>query len=65
MTAIQAATINVARTFHKDKDYAASSPEGRGSLDRRGRPLKDIWATQNVKLVVLNGKSWSMSSPAM
>ncbi|MGB7948323.1 MAG: amidohydrolase family protein [Candidatus Binatia bacterium] len=57
MTAIQAATLNVARTFKKDKDY--------GSVERgkvadlsivEGDPLQDIWMTQNVKLVVLDGK---------
>jgi Amidohydrolase family len=57
MTAIQAATLNVARTFKKDKDY--------GSIERgkvadlsivEGDPLQDIWMTQNVKLVVMDGK---------
>jgi len=57
MTAIQAATLNVARTFKKDKDY--------GSVERgkvadlsivEGDPLQDIWMTQNVKMVVLDGK---------
>jgi hypothetical protein len=57
MTAIQAATLNVARTFNKDKDY--------GSVERgkvadlsiiEGNPLEDIWTTQNVKLVIMDGK---------
>jgi hypothetical protein len=57
MTAIQAATLNVAKAFKKDKDY--------GSVERgkvadlsivEGDPLQDIWATQNVKMVVLDGK---------
>src|SRR6266545_4384673 len=57
MTAIQAATLNVARTFKKDKDY--------GSIERskvadlaivEGDPLQDIWMTQNVKMVVMDGK---------
>ena len=57
MKAIQAATLNVARTFRKDKDY--------GSVERgkvadlaivEGNPLKDIWMTQNVKMVIMDGK---------
>jgi imidazolonepropionase-like amidohydrolase len=57
MTVIQAATLNVARTFMKDKDY--------GSVERgkvadlsivEGNPLEDIWMTQNVKMVVMDGK---------
>ena len=57
MTAIQAATINVARTFKKDKDYGSVEPGKVADLSIvEGDPLKDIWATQNVKLVVMNGK---------
>jgi imidazolonepropionase-like amidohydrolase len=57
MTAIQAATLNVARTFKKEKDY--------GSVERgkvadlsivEGDPLHDIWMTQNVKMVIMDGK---------
>jgi len=57
MTAIQAATLNVAKTFGKDKDY--------GSVERgkvadlsiiEGDPLQDIWMTQNVKMVIMDGK---------
>jgi Amidohydrolase family len=57
MTAIQAATLNVAKTFRKDKDY--------GSVERgkvadlsiiEGDPLQDIWTTQNVKMVIMDGK---------
>jgi Amidohydrolase family len=57
MKAIQAATLNVAKTFKKDKDY--------GSVERgkvadlsivEGDPLQDIWTTQNVKMVVMDGK---------
>lgn len=57
MTAIQAATLNVAKTFRKDKEY--------GSVERGkvadlsiidGDPLKDIWMTQNVKMVIMDGK---------
>jgi imidazolonepropionase-like amidohydrolase len=57
MTAIQAATINVARTFKKDKDYGSVEPGKVADLSIvEGDPLKDIWMTQNVKLVVMNGK---------
>jgi len=57
MKAIQAATLNVAMTFRKDKDY--------GSVERGkvadlsivdGDPLQDIWMTQNVKMVIMDGK---------
>ena len=57
MTAIQAATLNSAKTFKIDKDY--------GSIERgkvadlfvvEGDPLKDIWMTQNVKTVIMDGK---------
>jgi Amidohydrolase family/IPT/TIG domain len=57
ITAIQAATLNVAKTFKIDKDY--------GSIERGkvadlfvvdGDPLKDIWMTQNVKLLIMDGK---------
>jgi len=57
MQAIQAATINVARTFRKDKDYGSVEPGKVADLSIvEGDPLKDIWMTQNVKLVVMNGK---------
>jgi hypothetical protein len=57
MKAIQAATINVARTFKKDEDYGSVEPGKVADLSIvEGDPLKDIWATQNVKLVVMNGK---------
>jgi hypothetical protein len=57
MTAIQAATLNSAKAFKLDKDY--------GSIERgkvadlflvEGDPLKDIWMTQNVKTVIMDGK---------
>ena len=57
MTAIQAATLNVAKTFHKDKDYGSVEPGKVADLSIiEGDPLKDIWMTQNVKMVVMNGK---------
>jgi imidazolonepropionase-like amidohydrolase len=58
MTAIQAATLNVARTFHKDKDYGSVEPGKVADLSIvEGNPLQDIWMTTNVKLVVMNGKT--------
>ena len=57
MMAIQAATLNVAKTFHKDKDYGSVEPGKVADLSIiEGDPLQDIWMTQNVKMVVLNGK---------
>ncbi len=57
MTAIQAATLNVARTFKKDKDYGSVEPGKVADLSIiDGDPLQDIWMTQNVKMVVMDGK---------
>jgi len=57
MTAIEAATLNVARTFHKDKDYGSVEPGKVADLSIvEGNPLQDMWATTNVKTVVMNGK---------
>jgi len=57
MTAIMAATLNVAKTFKKDKDYGSVEPGKVADLAIiEGDPLKDIWATQNVKMVVMDGK---------
>jgi imidazolonepropionase-like amidohydrolase len=57
MTAIQAATINVAKTFKKDKDYGSVEPGKIADLSIiEGDPLKDIWMTQNVKMVVIDGR---------
>jgi hypothetical protein len=56
MTAIQAATLNVARTFRKDKDYGSVEPGKVADLAIvEGDPLQDIWMTQNVKMVVMGG----------
>jgi Amidohydrolase family len=56
MTAIQAATLNVARTFKKDKDYGSIEPGKVADLSIvEGDPLQDIWTTQNVKMVVMDG----------
>jgi len=57
MTALQAATLNVARTFGKDKDYGSVEPGKVADLSIvEGDPLHDIWMTQNVKMVVMDGK---------
>jgi hypothetical protein len=57
MTAIQAATLNVAKTFKKDKDFGSVEPGKVADLCIiEGDPLKDIWMTQNVKMVIMNGE---------
>jgi imidazolonepropionase-like amidohydrolase len=57
MVAIEAATLNVAKTFRKDKDYGSVEPGKVADLSIiEGNPLQDIWMTQNVKMVVMNGK---------
>lgn len=57
MTVIQAATLNVAKTFKKDKDYGSVEAGKVADLSIiEGDPLKDMWATQNVKMVVKEGK---------
>ena len=57
MQAIQAGTINVARAFRKDKDFGTVEPGKVADIIAvEGDPLKDIWAVQNVKVVVLNGE---------
>jgi hypothetical protein len=57
MKAIQAATLNVARTFKKDRDYGSVEPGKFADLSIvEGNPLEDIWTTQNVKMVIMDGK---------
>ena len=57
MTAIQAATLNAAKVFRKDKDYGSVEPGKVADLAIvDGNPLEDIWATQNVVGVVMDGK---------
>ncbi len=57
MTVIQAATLNVAKTFRKDRDYGSVEPGKVADLSIvEGNPLQDMWATTNVKMVVMNGK---------
>lgn len=57
MKAIQAATLNVAKTFKKDGDYGSVEPGKVADLSIvDGDPLRDIWMTQNVKMVIMDGK---------
>jgi len=57
MQAIQSATINVAKLFGKDKDFGTVQPGKTADIIAvDGDPLKDIWSTQNVKMVLLSGK---------
>jgi imidazolonepropionase-like amidohydrolase len=57
MMAIQSATLNVAKTFKKDKDYGSVEPGKVADLSIiEGDPLKDIWMTQNVRMVIMDGK---------
>jgi imidazolonepropionase-like amidohydrolase len=57
LTAIQAATLNVARTFRKDKDYGSVARGKVADLSIvDGDPLQDIWMTQNIKMVIMDGK---------
>jgi len=57
MQAIQSATINVAKAFHKDKDFGTiEAGKVADVIAVDGDPLKDSWTTQNVRLVVLSGK---------
>jgi hypothetical protein len=57
MQAIQAATINVAKAFRKDKDFGTVEVGKVADIIAvDGDPLNDVWVVQNVKLVVLNGK---------
>ncbi len=57
MKAIQAATLNVAKAFKKEKDYGSVEPGKVADLSIiEGDPLQDIWMTQNIKMVVMGGK---------
>jgi hypothetical protein len=57
MAAIQAATLNVAKAFGKDQDYGSVEAGKVADLSIiEGDPLDDIWMTQNVKMVVMDGK---------
>ena len=57
MQAIQSATINVAKTFWKDKDFGTVEPGKIADIIFvQGNPMKDIWVTQNVKSALMAGK---------
>jgi hypothetical protein len=57
MAAIQAATLNVAKAFKLDDDLGSVETGKIADLFLvEGDPLADIWMTQNVKLVVMDGK---------
>ncbi|MBO0766883.1 MAG: amidohydrolase family protein, partial [Hyphomicrobiaceae bacterium] len=57
MTAIMAATLNPAKTFRIDRDYGSIELGKVADLFAvGGDPLQDIWATQNVKTVVMGGR---------
>ena len=56
MQAIQAATLNVARTFKIDSDYGSIEPGKVADLFVvDGDPLQDIWATQKISTVIMDG----------
>jgi imidazolonepropionase-like amidohydrolase len=57
MTAIMAATLNPAKAFKLEKDHGSIETGKVADLFAvGGDPLRDIWMTQNVKLVVMDGK---------
>jgi hypothetical protein len=57
MQAIQAGTINVAKAYRKDKEYGSIEPGKFADIAIvDGDPLKDIWATQSVRTVIMNGR---------
>jgi len=57
MQAIQAATINVAKSFRKDKDFGTIEPgKFADVIAVDGNPLEDMWAVHNVRMVMLGGK---------
>jgi imidazolonepropionase-like amidohydrolase len=57
MQALQSATINVAKTFGKDRDFGTVEPGKVADMIMiNGDPLKDSWATQNVQMVISGGK---------
>ncbi len=54
---IQAASLNVAQAWRKDKDYGSVEKGKVADLAIvRGDPVKDITATQNVEMVFQDGK---------
>jgi imidazolonepropionase-like amidohydrolase len=62
MQAIQAATINVAKSFRKDKDFGTLEPGKFADIIAvEGNPLEDMWAVHNVRMVMLAGKTVDMA----
>lgn len=56
MKVLQSATLNVAKTFRMDRDYGSVEAGKVADLSIiEGDPLKDMWATQNVKKVFKDG----------
>ena len=56
--AIQSASLNVAQAWGKDKDYGSVEKGKIADLVIvRGDPTKDIFATQDVEMVFMEGKS--------
>ena len=57
MQAIQAGTINVAKSFRKDKDFGTVEP-GRAAdlIAVKANPLEDISALRNVAWVMKEGR---------
>lgn len=48
--AIQAATIHVAKSFRKDKDFGSVEPGKYADIIAvEGDPLQDMWAVHNVR----------------
>lgn len=57
MEVIKSATLNVARVLKKDQDYGSVEPGKVADLSIvEGNPLEDMWATQNVKMVIMDGR---------
>jgi imidazolonepropionase-like amidohydrolase len=57
MVSIQSATLNAAKAYRQDRDYGSVEVGKVADLSIvEGDPLQDIWCTQAVKLVVMDGK---------
>jgi imidazolonepropionase-like amidohydrolase len=57
MTAIQSVTLNAAKVLKRDRDYGSVEVGKVADLAIiEGDPLADIWAMQNVKVLVMDGK---------
>jgi hypothetical protein len=56
--ALHTATLNVAKTYFLEKDVGSiEAGKLADMIIIEGDPLKDIWCTQNVKTVILGGKT--------